>query len=85
MPAQVRHEALLILLSVATFKHEGLSEKLRYDANRRKSLIDHFFDVDASSAAIVSGEAMERGDFATGSYEASIRRNPDRMQVLLSR
>lgn len=28
---------------------------------------------------------MERGDFATGSYEASIRRNPDRMQVLLSR
>ena len=28
---------------------------------------------------------MERGDFATGAYEASIRRNPDRMQVLLSR
>ena len=28
---------------------------------------------------------MERGDFATGTYEASIRRNPDRMQVLLSR
>ncbi|MBT7729110.1 MAG: DUF1926 domain-containing protein [Planctomycetaceae bacterium] len=68
-----------------TFKHKGLSEKLRYDNTRRKSLVDHFFDVDASSAAIVSGEAMERGDFATGAYEASIRRNPDRMQVLLSR
>jgi alpha-amylase len=28
---------------------------------------------------------MERGDFANGFYEASIRRNPDRMQVLLTR
>ena len=70
---------------LATFKHEGLAEKIQYDSTRRKSCIDHFFDVDASAADIASGKAMERGDFATGSYEASIRRNPDRMQVLLSR
>ena len=70
---------------LAAFKHEGLAEKIQYDENRRKSCIDHFFDVDASAADIASGKAVERGDFATGSYEASIRRNPDRMQVLLSR
>jgi alpha-amylase len=34
---------------------------------------------------VVEGRAMERGDFATGAYEASIRRNPGRIQVLLSR
>jgi alpha-amylase len=31
------------------------------------------------------GAAPERGDFAAGVYEASIRRNPGRIQVLLSR
>jgi alpha-amylase len=58
---------------------------VRYDAARRKSLVDHFWDVDVSAAAVVDGTAMERGDFAAGGYEASIRRNPGRIQVLLSR
>jgi len=70
---------------LATFKQEGLERMVRYDATRRKSLIDHFYDVDATAAAVAGGEAMERGDFANGFYEASIRRNPDRMQVLLTR
>lgn len=70
---------------LATFKQEGLERMVRYDATRRKSLIDHFYDVDATAAAVAGGEAMERGDFATGFYEASIRRNPDRIQVLLTR
>ena len=58
---------------------------VRYDAGRRKSLVDHFWDVDVDVNAVVSGAALERGDFATGGYEASIRRNPGRIQVLLSR
>jgi alpha-amylase len=70
---------------VAKFKQEGLEQLVRYDATRRKSLVDHFWDCDVSADAIVSGAAMERGDFASGVYEASIRRNPDRIQVLLSR
>ena len=32
---------------LATFKQEGLDKKIQYDTNRRKSCIDHFFDVDA--------------------------------------
>ncbi len=69
----------------ATFKQAGLERMVRYDATRRKSLIDHFWDLDVAGEAVVAGEALERGDFATGSYEASIRRNPGRVQVLLSR
>ena len=70
---------------VAKFKQQGLERMVRYDASRRKSLVDHFWDCDAAAAAIVEGTAMERGDFAAGAYEASIRRNPGRIQVLLSR
>jgi hypothetical protein len=69
----------------ARFKQEGLERLVGYDAGRRKSLVDHFWDVDVTTAGIVSGAALERGDFASGAYEASIRRNPGRIQVLLSR
>jgi hypothetical protein len=69
----------------ARFKQEGLERMVGYDAGRRKSLIDHFWDVDVAADAVISGAALERGDFAAGGYEASIRRNPGRIQVLLSR
>jgi alpha-amylase len=70
---------------VAKFKQEGLERMVRYDASRRKSLVDHFWDCGAESDQIVAGTAMERGDFAASAYEASIRRNPGRIQVLLTR
>ena len=69
----------------ATFKQEGLERMVRYDATRRKSLVDHFWDIDVDGSAVAAGGAAERGDFAAGVYEASIRRNPDRIQVLLAR
>lgn len=67
------------------FKQPGLHERLQYDDLPRKSLIDHFHDNDVTPAAIASGEAIERGDFASGAYEARLRRNPNRIQVQLSR
>jgi alpha-amylase len=70
---------------VAKFKQEGLERMVRYDTSRRKSLVDHFWDCDVDAAAIVEGRALERGDFAAGSYDASIRRNPGRIQILLTR
>ncbi len=69
----------------ATFKQAGLEKMIRYDTTRRKTLVDHFWDVGAPAKDVVEGKALERGDFATGVYEASIRRNPGRIQVLLSR
>ncbi len=70
---------------LAKFKQEGLERMVRYDRTRRKSLVDHFWDCDVAATAVVEGTALERGDFATGSYDASIRRNPGRIQVLLAR
>jgi len=67
------------------FKQPDLNERLQYDTYPRKSLVDHFYDQDVTIAAIAGGRAQERGDFATGTYEARLRRNPDRIQVQLSR
>lgn len=67
------------------FKQPGLDERLQYDYYPRKSLLDHFYDNEIALAAVASGQALERGDFLGCPYEARVRRNPDRIQVQLSR
>jgi len=67
------------------FKQEGLDQRLQYDKQPRKSLVDHFFDNEATLESVQHGHALERGDFASGVYESRIRRNPDRVQAQLSR
>ena len=69
----------------AKFKQEGLEHLVRYDTTRRKSLIDHFFDLDTSAGAIAAGEATERGDFAAGFYDAQVHRSGAEIRVRLSR
>lgn len=67
------------------FKQAGLDKRVQYDPHPRKSLLDHFLNMDASLEQVAAGTAVERGDFLAGSYEARLRRNPDRVQVLLIR
>ncbi len=67
------------------FKQADLDQRLQYDQRLRTSLIDHFWDDDATVAAIAANETPERGDFADGQYSARIRRNPDRIQIVLKR
>lgn len=67
------------------FKQEGLDQQIVYDDHPRNSLVDHFFDNDATLHAVSRGEAMERGDFVSGVYETKLRRNPGRIQVQLTR
>jgi len=67
------------------FKQEGLDQQLRYDKHPRKSLVDHFYDNDVSHDAVISGEAMERGDFVWGSYKARYGCKNDRLRVRLER
>jgi len=67
------------------FKQEGLDRQLQYDQHLRKSLLDHFFDLDVSLEQLARGQAVEQGDFLAGVYEARVRRNPNRIQVLLVR
>ncbi|MGO8749384.1 MAG: alpha-amylase/4-alpha-glucanotransferase domain-containing protein [Thermoguttaceae bacterium] len=67
------------------FKQAGLDKRVQYDAQPRKSLLDHFYNNEATLDQVVSGQAAERGDFSNAPYEARVRRNPDRIQVLLIR
>lgn len=67
------------------FKQPGLDQRIVYDAYPRKALQDHFYDNEASLAAVGAGQAQERGDFLHGGYEAKLRRNPHRIQALLTR
>ena len=50
-----------------------------------KSLLDHFYPLDASRHAVEAGHAPELGDFLQGIYEAKVRKSPDRIQVLMTR
>lgn len=67
------------------FKQPDLDKRLQYDDHLRKSLVDLFYDNDATLESVAMGTAMQRGDFLNGAYEARIRRNPDRIQVQLLR
>ena len=67
------------------FKQEGLDQRLQYDAYPRKSLVDLFYENGVGLEGAASGQATRHGDFATGIYEARLRRNPDRAQVQLVR
>ena len=67
------------------FKQQDLDQRVQYDKYPRKSLLDLFYDNDATLAAVAAGTAAVKGDFLNAPYEARIRRNPDRIQVQLIR
>jgi 4-alpha-glucanotransferase len=67
------------------FKQEALDKRLQYDPYPRKSLVDLFYAPDITLDAIASTKAAQLGDFATGVYDARLRRAADRVQVQLSR
>ena len=67
------------------FKQPDLDKRLQYDDHLRKSLVDLFYDNDATLEGVAACTAPQHGDFVDGAYEARIRRNPDRIQVQLVR
>ena len=67
------------------FRQEGLEERLQYDNYPRKSLVDHFYDQEVGLDAVAASSAEERGDFVESSYEARLRRAPQKTQLVLLR
>ena len=67
------------------FKQEGLDQMIQYDRYARKSLMDHFFDNEATLESVSRGESPERGDFVELPFEAKLRRGSDRVQAQLRR
>ena len=66
------------------FKQEGLERQIQYDWYPRKSLIDLFYDADASFDAVRFGHVGQHGSFVDGDYESVIRKKPGRIQILLT-
>ncbi len=66
------------------FKQEGLEQRVQYDRLPRKSLMDHFLSPDTKVDSFQRG-CGELGDFLENPYEARIRRDPERIQVQMSR
>lgn len=56
------------------FKQPDLDRKIAYDKWPRKSLVDHFMRHDTTFEEFHRGEGV-LGDFATSTYEASVRRS----------
>jgi len=67
------------------FKQEGLDQRLQYDSYLRKSMVDHFYSLETNLHDVREGNAERLGDFVGSPYETRIRRNPHRIQVVLSR
>ncbi len=67
------------------FKQSDLDQRLHYDLFARKSLMDHFYDNEASLESVLRGEATERGDFVELPFETKLRRGADRVQVQMRR
>jgi len=67
------------------FKQADLDRRVVYDPYPRKSLVDLFYDVDATLESVASARAGLLGDFVSGEYETRVRRNPERIQVQLYR
>lgn len=79
------HDGTASIHDRVVFKQADLDKRLFYDQRMRNSLIDHFRDLSDTAETIHQGIAQERGDFADGSYRTTVRRNPQRVQVMFDR
>jgi alpha-amylase len=83
--SQQQHGEVASIHDRVVFKQPDLDKRLQYDDHMRKSLIDLFYEYQVTADDVQAGRARQCGDFLHGMYEARIRRNPDRIQVQLSR
>ena len=66
-------------------KQEHLDERLVYDRQPRKALVDHFLAPETTLDDLAACRDVERGDFALGTYLARVRREPGRAVVVMER
>ena len=64
------HDAAASIHDRIVFKQEGLQNRLFYDRFPRKSMLDHFYDLDTTLDSVVQTQATERGDFVALPFQA---------------
>jgi alpha-amylase len=67
------------------FKQAGLDQRLIYDRDPRKALVDHFYSVETRLADLVSGVPTERGDFVRGAYLSRAQRTNGAVTLVMER
>ncbi len=68
------------------FKSEGLDRLLVYDDHPRKALVDHFYPRETTLEQLVAGRRdLERGDFVTGAYLASVQTSDHAARLIMER
>ncbi|MDG2014506.1 MAG: DUF1926 domain-containing protein, partial [Pirellulaceae bacterium] len=83
--ANTDHDSAASIHDQVKFKQEGLDGMIAYDQAPCKSLVDHFWPADTNHEAFVQCRTEPLGDFARGAYECTLRRSPERNQVLMNR
>ncbi len=78
------NNAAVSIHDLVAFKQPDLHKKIQYDSWPRKSCVDHFLQPGLSLGRFQAGEG-EVGDFATGVYEALLRRSAEQVQARLTR
>jgi alpha-amylase len=68
-----------------SLKQPGLDRLVVYDRHPRKALVDHFFAEGTTLADLIAGRERELGDFATGTYLSRLKRDGDRVAVIMER
>ncbi len=79
------HHAAASIHDQVKFKQDGLDQMLVYDSTPCKSLVDHMWAADATHAEFMDATAQSIGDFDLGAYQSTLRRNPERNQLLMTR
>ena len=83
--ADTNHDEAASIHDQVKFKQEGLDQMLIYDQTPCNSLVDHFWHVDTTHEDFTGSHARELGDFSVNAYESTLRRSPERNQILMSR
>jgi alpha-amylase len=66
-------------------KEEGLAEQIVYDLYPKRSLVDHFLDLDDSLESFRMCKHRERGDFVQGAYQAEHSVSSGHAEIIMER
>lgn len=83
--ANTEHDSAASIHDQIKFKQAGLDGMIAYDPSPCKSLVDHFWHEDTSFDGFVNHNLEPLGDFVEGAYESTLRRSPEKNQVLMNR
>ncbi len=69
----------------STLDHPAQPQQRINDPHPRKALVDHFFPVEAKLEDLVACRDIDCGDFALGTFQAKVQRQPREVALIMER